>query len=315
MSLPADSEIRVSLPGADRLARRTGAIIIGNGEAINVMRNAGIPETQLQAVAGGERVPIFTAAQRKAAQDKAASQGSLGGPPGASPGGPPGGGPPGRPRGPPGPPTPDPATAPITVHVWPSLHCLMPPGDHPEYIDTGAVYEGSASHACTMDVTRGMTYGLGGLMKMPNLPPQLPDDMKVFISYMKDREANKYSFFDGGQLMYNILLGEKTLLWQAHLGAYDGIMKSLEPRPDVAVMAIAGRANLNGRPFDGSGADFAKQQIQWIGEPEKVIWCLHDRGALKPYYIKTEAATKLVSEETRSKVVDLQPTQVFKLFD
>src|SRR5690349_10219551 len=47
------------LPGADKVAKRTGAIIIGNGEAINVMRGAGIPETQLLAVAGGERIPLF----------------------------------------------------------------------------------------------------------------------------------------------------------------------------------------------------------------------------------------------------------------
>lgn len=48
------------LPGCDRLARKTGAVVIANGEAINVLREAGVPEEQLLPVAGGERIPLFT---------------------------------------------------------------------------------------------------------------------------------------------------------------------------------------------------------------------------------------------------------------
>ena len=103
-----------SLPGADRLAKATGAIIVANGEAISVMRIAGVPESQLMAVAGGERIPIFTAAQRCEAIECAEKAAVTAGPPG-----PPGHG---QRRGPPGPPMPDPETAPITVHAWPSLH-------------------------------------------------------------------------------------------------------------------------------------------------------------------------------------------------
>lgn len=42
------------LPGADIIAKATGAKIIANGEAINVMRRAGVPEEQLIPIAGGE---------------------------------------------------------------------------------------------------------------------------------------------------------------------------------------------------------------------------------------------------------------------
>lgn len=111
-----------------------------------------MPESQLMSVAGGERVPLFTAEQRKAVTEK----GNQGGPPA------------------PGPTQPDATLAPITVHCWPSLHCLMPPGDHrkfPETLDTGTVYVGSDSHTSTMDTTRGLRYGLGGLTKMLSLPP------------------------------------------------------------------------------------------------------------------------------------------------
>lgn len=48
------------LPGCDRLAKRTGAIVVANGEAINLLRNAGVPDEQLMPVSGGERIPLFT---------------------------------------------------------------------------------------------------------------------------------------------------------------------------------------------------------------------------------------------------------------
>lgn len=183
----------------------------------------------------------------------------------------------------------------------------MLPGSHLEYIDTGTVYNGAASHACTLDVTRGMTYGLGGLVQLPQVPPMLPE-------YMKDHDTNKYSNFDGGQIMYNFLIGSKTLLWSGHLGCYEGILKGLETAPDVAILAIAGRANLNGRPYDGSAAEFACKQIKWLGEPERVLWCLHDRMPIRPLYVDTKAATDSVHRETKTKVVDLKPARVWKVW-
>ena len=76
--------------------------------------------------------------------------------------------------------------------------------------------------------------------------------------------------------MVNLIIGDKALLWNAHLGAYEGIMKSLDPKPDVAILGIAGRGNLNGRPFDGSAAQLALKEVQWLEQPRQVIWCLHD---------------------------------------
>lgn len=110
-----------SLPGADRIAIKTGALVVGNGEAINVLRAAGVPERQLVPVSGGERVPLFPIRVRQAAVlgevDRAP------GPPGA-------------------PPLPDVRYAVASIHVWPSLHCLMPGNSHadvPEVMDTGKV--------------------------------------------------------------------------------------------------------------------------------------------------------------------------------
>ncbi|CAK7207624.1 hypothetical protein SEUCBS139899_010434 [Sporothrix eucalyptigena] len=291
------------LPGANKLALQTGATIVGNGEAITVMRAAGVPEAQLIAVSGGERIPLFTAEARK----KAAAQ-----PP--SPPGPPAPG-----SRPPGPPLPYNSEAVMSVQVWPSLHCLMVPGEHPEFIDTATSYiEGGDDeenkYACTIDITRALTYGLGALAKLDPPPTKMPDDLKVFLSYLKDSDTNRFSYFDGGQLMYNFLIGEKTLLWSGHLGGYSGILQNLEPKPDVAILGIAGRANLDGRPWQGSAAEFAVQQVKWLGEPTTVIWCLHDRGPLKPYYIDTKAATEAVQRETASKVIDLECKVAFNLW-
>ncbi|KAJ5266502.1 hypothetical protein N7478_009310 [Penicillium angulare] len=87
---------------------------------------------------------------------------------------------------------------------------------------------------------------------------------------------------DGGQLLFNVLLGgqegrqSKKVLFNGHLDACEGIVNEIQPKPDIAVLGIAERANLNGRPFDGSAATFATKLVKWIREPQKVIWCLRD---------------------------------------
>jgi hypothetical protein len=99
-----------SLPGADKIAIKTGAIVVGNGEAINVLRAAGVPEG-----------PLFTSQLRQAAAHGEVDRAP--GPPGA-------------------PPMPYTRFAVASVHVWPSLHCLMPGSSHaevPEVMDTGKV--------------------------------------------------------------------------------------------------------------------------------------------------------------------------------
>src|SRR3954451_13674206 len=44
--------------GAERIARQTGATIIGSYETIRVMAAQGVPEAQLMPVAGGERIRL-----------------------------------------------------------------------------------------------------------------------------------------------------------------------------------------------------------------------------------------------------------------
>jgi hypothetical protein len=248
----------ISLPGADRLAKRTGAIVIGNCEAIHILRKAGVAEKQLMAVTGGERIPLFSKEILKKANENAIKL---------------------RPTPPLAPRLPDPEFAVMSIDVWPSLHCLMPPISHddmPEIMDTGVVYTGSAHpYVCTFDINYGMQHGLLQIDKM--VPPEHRDaGLASFIDYINDPQ-NVFSAHDGGQLMYNIHVSEgKTILWNAHLGAYEGILRTMLPKPEIAILGIAGRANFNGRPFNGSAAEFAVSEIKWLDNPKHVIWCLHD---------------------------------------
>ncbi|KAK7966932.1 uncharacterized protein PG986_001209 [Apiospora aurea] len=280
------------LPGADRIAIKTGAIVIANCEAINCLRDAGVPEEQLFPVQGGERIPLFTSEIRIKTKEYESMRN------------------PGFPGAPPMP-------AELSVHVWPSLHCLMPQ-DHPEVIDTATVYTGAASpYSCTLDITSGMKYGLlriGDWLPAEKLTP----GHRSFIRYVEDRKRNVFSHCDGGQLMFNFLVptaagDTKALLWSAHLGGYEAVLRAMQPKPDTAILGIAGRANLDGRPFVGSAAEFASRQVGWLGNPAQVIWCLHDETCIPPYKIDTDAATVAVEKSGKTKVLPLKHAEMVSL--
>lgn len=300
-----------SLPGADRIAIKTGAVVIANNEAINLLKEAGVPDGQLLPVQGGERIPLFTRATR----EKALSDPSM-----AAPGFP------GAPK------RPLPALAALSVDIWPSLHCLMPE-DHPEVIDTGTVYKGSASpYSCSLDITMGMKYGLLNIEDLMPVDKRTPGHQS-FIEYIKDRKRHVFSHADGGQLMFNIIIDGKAILWSAHLGGYEGVLRNLTPQPEIVIMAIAGRANLNGRPFDGSAAEFAAMKLDWLGKPSKVIWCLHDEAyvhdglvkrrdpnadwstcsCIPPWRIETTAATEAVEKNGKTKVLTMNQVDAITL--
>jgi L-ascorbate metabolism protein UlaG (beta-lactamase superfamily) len=44
--------------GAERIAPRTGATVVGSYETIRLMAEHGVPESQLQPVSGGERIRL-----------------------------------------------------------------------------------------------------------------------------------------------------------------------------------------------------------------------------------------------------------------
>ncbi|KAG8357867.1 hypothetical protein FVEN_g4350 [Fusarium venenatum] len=283
------------LPGADQLALRTGATVIANCEAINCLRDAGVPETQLIPVSGGERVPLFTKDILKQAAEGTIDR---------------------APAPPTAPYRPHVKYAALAVHVWPSLHSLIPgvtSHDLPEHFDTAQSYTGETTpYDCSLDITRLMQYGL---FRMKEIAPegQMDEGMRAFADYVQDRRTHVMSHCDGGQLMYNFVSGEKAILFNTHLGAYEGVSKSLTPKPTVAILGAGGRANLNGRPFQGSAAEFLTEQIKWLGEPANIFFCLHDENLIKPYTVDITGAKTLIEKETSGKVIDTQPGKTYTL--
>jgi hypothetical protein len=219
----------VDIAGADRIAKRTGATIIGNGETINVMRRAGVPESQLLPVAGTERIVLG--------------------------------------RG-------------VTVHVFPSLHALIPKGmDHasmPDMFDVGLEQIGGLDvpPGSEEDMHVGQIPGFMGMMfsKVRDAPEDVitaNPDIKAFQKYLRD-DKEFYSYFDGGQLMYAIdIEGQGRILYSSHTGCYSSILKEMMPKPDIAILGVPARANLDGYAYQGSNAQFLLEEVQWL-KPKKV---------------------------------------------
>jgi L-ascorbate metabolism protein UlaG (beta-lactamase superfamily) len=194
--------------GAERIARKTGATIIGSHETVRIMEQAGVPLSQLMPVAGGELIRL----------------------------------------------SPD-----VTVSVYPALHSCT-------WTDHGGMLQ--PDEVCLGDV--GVTYQerLLRLQEMMAwLAGQGPEVLEhLRVSYQDPRG-------DGGILLYLFDTPEGSLLYQDTSGHWTGILRGL--RPDVAILAAAGRANIDGEPIQGSLAEFVARQTD-ILRPRRVILSHHD---------------------------------------
>jgi L-ascorbate metabolism protein UlaG (beta-lactamase superfamily) len=78
---------------------------------------------------------------------------------------------------------------------------------------------------------------------------------------------------DGGALLYLFELPEGSLLFQDTSGHWSSILGEL--RPDVAILAAAGRANIDGEPVQGSLADFVAEEARSLAT-RRVVLAHHD---------------------------------------
>jgi L-ascorbate metabolism protein UlaG (beta-lactamase superfamily) len=193
--------------GADTIARRTGATVVGNDETARLMAANGVPDTQVLATAGGDTVDC-------------------------------GGG--------------------VTVRSLPALHsCLFA---------TGA----TDSAACCLG-DRGVSAQDRRLRERAlfDLVPTLSTPIAEWFAATSAHASGR----DGGQLAYLLESPDGSLLVSASSGHWTGILAGL--RPDVAILAAAGRPNVDGEPHQGSLGDFLVEQTELLGRP-KVILCHHD---------------------------------------
>jgi L-ascorbate metabolism protein UlaG (beta-lactamase superfamily) len=91
---------------------------------------------------------------------------------------------------------------------------------------------------------------------------------------------------DGGALIYLFETPDGSVLFQDTSGHWSGILHDL--RPDIAIVAAAGRGNIDGEPIQGSLADFVARQADLL-RPKRMVLCHHDNW-LPGFSIDTDLA-------------------------
>jgi L-ascorbate metabolism protein UlaG (beta-lactamase superfamily) len=193
--------------GAERIAPRTGATIVGSYETVRIMADHGVAESQLIPVAGGERIRL--------SDD-------------------------------------------VTVSVFPSLHsCVwthrqMHQSDQVCLGDLGVTWQEQRSRFAAL------------AQHLADLSGDVRDHL------IRARQGGRG---DGGALVYLIETPQGSLLYQDTSGHWTGVLQGLQP--DVAILAAAGRGNLDGEPIQGSLADFVGRQAELL-RPQRLLLSHHD---------------------------------------
>jgi L-ascorbate metabolism protein UlaG (beta-lactamase superfamily) len=199
--------------GAERIARNTGATIIGSHESVRLMVNEEVPEAQLMAVAGGERIRLSDT---------------------------------------------------VSVRVFPSQHsCIWAGGSG----DAGEVCLGDFGMTLQERQHRLETRGANVLSAGGADRPGMDEVAR------HRRESNQRPRGEGGALAYLIETPEGSILWKDTSGHWTGILRDL--RPDVALLAAAGRGNIDGEPIQGSLAQFVAREADLL-RPRRIILSHHD---------------------------------------
>jgi L-ascorbate metabolism protein UlaG (beta-lactamase superfamily) len=98
--------------------------------------------------------------------------------------------------------------------------------------------------------------------------------------------SNQGARGDGGALVYLFDTPDGSVLYQDTSGHWSGILRDL--RPDVAILAAAGRANVDGEPIQGSLAQFVAREVDLV-RPRRVVLCHHDDW-LPGFSVETDVA-------------------------
>jgi L-ascorbate metabolism protein UlaG (beta-lactamase superfamily) len=86
-------------------------------------------------------------------------------------------------------------------------------------------------------------------------------------------ESDRHPRSEGGALAYLIETPDGSVLWKDTSGHWTGILRDL--RPDLALLAAAGRGNVNGEPVQASLAGFIATEVEVL-RPRKISLCHHD---------------------------------------
>ncbi len=144
------------------------------------------------------------------------------------------------------------------VRVLPALHsCLFAQGNSDSAIPCLGDLDVSAQER------RAKVDALFDMIR--SLPEPLGPSLAEMMRHTSPR--------DGGQLSYLLMTSRGSLLVSGSAGYWRGIYSGL--RPDVALLAVGGRPNVDGEPYQGSTAQFVLEQVESL-QPGKVALCHHD---------------------------------------
>ncbi len=109
---------------------------------------------------------------------------------------------------------------------------------------------------------------------------------------------------DGGALVFLIETPDGSIFYQDTSGHWSGVIDTITA--DVAILAAAGRANIDGQPIQGSLAEFVGRQAATLGA-SRVVLCHHDNW-LPGFSVATDV------EPIRAAIADAAPdTQLLTL--
>jgi L-ascorbate metabolism protein UlaG (beta-lactamase superfamily) len=195
------------LYGAERIARNTGARIVGSYETVRIMEQAGVPVDQMICVAGGETVAL---------SDE------------------------------------------VRVSAYPSQHsCVWSQGQMTQ-----------CDEVCLGDL--GLTWQEQRarfeklLEHLAGLEPSSREHL------LRAQQGDRG---DGGALVYVFDTPDGRVFYQDTSGHWSAILRGL--RPDVAIVAAAGRGNIDGEPIQGSLAQFVAREVGLL-QPRRVVLSHHD---------------------------------------
>jgi L-ascorbate metabolism protein UlaG (beta-lactamase superfamily) len=194
--------------GAERIAKQTGATVIGSYETARILLAQGVPREQLMPISGGERIRLGDG---------------------------------------------------IGVRVFPSLHsCVWTQQGAPTATDvclgdTGVYLQDQQQRFA--DVVAWVR----------TLGPEVGKHLKG---------AEQGALGDGGTFVYLIETPNGSVFYQDTSGSWSHQLAAL-PRPDVAILAAGGRANIDGEPIQGTLADFVAGEARDLGAGQ-VILSHHD---------------------------------------
>lgn len=173
----------------------------------------------------------------------------------------------------------------VTVRVFPSLHSCVWTSGSLSSVDVALGHYGLCEdERAAVAAERGLGSRMAsGSQGESELAAQMREHLAHAVG---SRET-------GGALSYLIETPVGSIFWQDTSGCWTGVMQNI--RPDVAILAAAGRGNIDGEPIQGSLAQFVAREADLL-RPRAVILGHHDNW-MPPLTPKGGTDTSGIKEE------------------